>query len=403
MSRRPTFTIVLFIALAALAGGALDAQPRAFELLAQVRKAYQELDTYRDRGEIEIVESTGSGLKSRRLRFETVAGGEDAFRLVVQSAEDPESAGRVLGRDGDGEVFLLDSSLGQYRRMTSLAAGVAAILDEGSFDALVVAGLLAGSSEVLADPEGAAVEEEAACGSSTCYLLSLSRMGGSIFSQLWIDRESLLIRQLEVEFHPVGEVFEQAISAAGLPPPPGAPAGPTRPTVIWVRHEIVAVDQLLAAAAGLPAGVRRVEEWEIPAPTSGADAAAATAPGLVFTDEISVDLHSVVIRVVDSKGNPLLGLEPEDLRVWGPSGEVPVLAVDWVSSDPAHRDEVMLARLARAGVRLEPTAKRVVFFVQSAMHAVRIRGHLRTLPTPKSWSGSSSPTTGRRWCRSTPT
>jgi len=371
--------VVLFAVLGALVAGPLAAQPDAFELLAQVRQAYQELGTYRDRGEIEIVERFG---KPRHLRFGTLVDAADAFRLVVQSAEDPEAGHRILGRDGD-DVFLLDVALGQYRRMESLAAGIAAILDEDGTEALVVAGLLAGSSETLANPEEATVEGEQPCGSSsTCYLLSLSRMSGIIDSRLWVDRESLLIRRLEVEFLPPGKVFAKLLAEAGQAPPPDPTESSAESTIISVKHEIGAIDQpplLPEVAGGLPEGARLVEEWEIPMELVAEDWDPEE-PQLLFADEISVNLFSVVVRVVDGKGNALLGLGPEDFRVWGDSGEMTVTAVDWVSSDPDHRDEQLLARLAAAGVRLEPPEKRVIFFVQSALHPLRIRGHLRTFP-----------------------
>ncbi|MCP4657834.1 MAG: hypothetical protein GY856_20700 [bacterium] len=383
MNIRTTCAVVFFAALGVLAGGPLAGQqPGAFEMLAEVRKAYEELGVYRDRGEIEILDRTGSTVTARHLRFETVVDGEDSFRLMMQSMENPGAERRVLWRSGD-EVFLIDVALGQYRRLSSLAAGIPGILDPGGFDALVVVGLLAGSSEALATPEAAAVEEgEKRCGRSVCHLLSLSRMSGTIETKLWIDRESSLIRQLEVVFRPANEGFATLLSESGLSLESGTAKTSVRSTTIWVEHKIAAVDEPLdpeVVAAGLPDGVRLVEEWEIPADGGAADSGYAD-QDLVFTDEISVALSTLVVRVVDKKGNPLLGLKPEDFRVSASSGEVPVTAADWVSSDPAHRDEVLIAKLAEAGVQLEPTEKLVVFFVQSAMQAVRIRGHLRTLP-----------------------
>ncbi|MCP4657833.1 MAG: hypothetical protein GY856_20695 [bacterium] len=375
---RARFSVAWFAALGALAAGPLVARPGAFELLAQVRKAYQELGTYRDRGEIELVERFGP---PRRLRFETTVDGEDAFRLVVQSAEDPETEHRVLWRDGD-DVFLLDVALGQYRRIESLAAGIAAILDEDVSEALVVAGWLAGSSEILANPESAEVEGEKPCGrSSTCYLLSLSRMSGIIESQLWIDPESSLVRRLEVEFRPPGEALARLLSEEGQPQS-DAPRSSAASTTISVKHEIGAVDQPALSpdwVDGLPEGARLVEQWEIPMELGAADWDREARVHFV-ADEISPDLFALGVRAVDGGGRPLLGLGPEDFRVGGASGEVTVTAADWVSFNPEERDELLLARLAEAGVRIEPPEKLVVFFVKSSLDPQLVRGHLRTLP-----------------------
>ncbi|HYL05154.1 MAG TPA: hypothetical protein VE075_03890, partial [Thermoanaerobaculia bacterium] len=73
-----------------------------------------------------------------------------------------------------------------------------------------------------------------------------------------------------------------------------------------------------AAAAGPPPG---------PAPEP--------VPGAKFGDEIAVRLVTVVARVVDGEGNPVLGLTPADFRVRVGRLEVPVAAVDWVGSAPA--------------------------------------------------------------------
>lgn len=382
---------VFLLALGALAGGPLAGQqPGAFEMLDQVREAYEKLRVYHDWGEIEILEHIGATVTARHLRFETVRDGEDRFRLKMQSMENPDKEHRLLWRSGD-EVFLIDVALGQYRRLSSLAAGIPDLLDQGGFDALVAVGLLAGSPEALAPPEAAAVEEgEKPCGRGVCHLLSLSRMSGTIETKLWIDRESSLIRQLEVRLRPANEGFSELLSQSGLSLESGKAKEAVKTTIIWVEHKIAAVDEPLApdlVADSFPDGVRLVEEWEPPA---DADSVAGDQE-LIFADEISVALTTLIARVVDKKGNPLLGLKPEDFLVSASGGEVPVTAVDWISSDPAHRDDVLIAKLAAAGVQLEPIEKLVVFFVQSAMEAVRVRGHLRTLPHVRELVGLLQP------------
>jgi hypothetical protein len=68
-----------------------------------------------------------------------------------------------------------------------------------------------------------------------------------------------------------------------------------------------------------------------PAPVQAPDPA--PPPASRFGDEIAVRLVTVVTRVVDGAGNPVLGLTPADFRVRVGRHEVPVAAVDWVSGD----------------------------------------------------------------------
>jgi hypothetical protein len=143
------------------------------------------------------------------------------------------------------------------------------------------------------------------------------------------------------------------------------------------------------------------------------------APAPRFGEEIAVRLVTVVARVVDGAGNPILGLAPGDFRVRVGRREVPVAAVDWVATgepaaDLAKRTAAGLAATGAAaaaggaakgagqaageagaaaattagavGVPAAPLApvgsgKLVVFFVQADNNAPsRVRGHLRTLP-----------------------
>lgn len=58
-------------------------------------------------------------------------------------------------------------------------------------------------------------------------------------------------------------------------------------------------------------------------------------PGEVFFDELTVRELAVVLRVIDSHGAPVLGLEAGDLRVTVGGEAVPVAGLTWHSSDPS--------------------------------------------------------------------
>ena len=129
-----------------------------------------------------------------------------------------------------------------------------------------------------------------------------------------------------------------------------------------------------------------------------ADAGVATPqpePTPRFGDEIAVRLVTVVARVVDGAGNPVLGLAPVDFRVRVGRQEVPVAAVDWVSSGeavPGNLPESPSASPSSspgsersvqqpAGAPAAAPGKLVVIFVQADANAPsRTRGHLHTLP-----------------------
>jgi hypothetical protein len=156
------------------------------------------------------------------------------------------------------------------------------------------------------------------------------------------------------------------------------------------------------SAAGAASAAARAPS-SAPAPVPAADPGPASAPR--FGEEIAVRLVTVVVRVVDGAGDPVLGLTPADLRVRVGRREVPVAAVDWVSAGAAGAaagpagaagaavDDARPPR-APAGSAAGPEAtpalpalpfdspgRLVVFFVQADNNAPsRVRGHLRTLP-----------------------
>jgi VWFA-related protein len=108
-----------------------------------------------------------------------------------------------------------------------------------------------------------------------------------------------------------------------------------------------------------------------------------------FKAEIDVRLSTIVLRVVDGRGEPVRGLLPRDFRVRLGGKEVPVVAVDWISSQetPATPEKsvpetpAVSATPAVSESVAVSTGKLVVLFVQAdANSAVRTRGHLKTLP-----------------------
>lgn len=99
-----------------------------------------------------------------------------------------------------------------------------------------------------------------------------------------------------------------------------------------------------------------------------------------FEGEIDVSLSTIVARVVDTWGAPILNLGPEDFRVRAGKQEIPVVAVDWVSSEEpaapiapqeaAEEPEEVAAPIPQPG-------RLVIFFVQADLNPTRISGQLR--------------------------
>lgn len=109
-------------------------------------------------------------------------------------------------------------------------------------------------------------------------------------------------------------------------------------------------------------------------------------PQEAFEDEITVALDTVVLRVVDSWGRPVLGLQPEDFRVRVGKREIPVLDVEWVSSGeiesrsvPSEGEPEILAEVVVEEEK-RPAGKLVVFFVQADLETTRISGQMRLRP-----------------------
>jgi VWFA-related protein len=373
MLRRPTAALsaAALLLVLTLPQPAASEPPGAFDLLAKVRQTYAGLASYRDRGEIEILVSRDGLDWAVRDRFGLAVTAAGGFRLTVDR-EGEKAYREVLWQSGK-EAFHFDSRRGEFKPVDSLPAAIAALIGEGGLDALAVPAFLAGSRDALSDPDAAAVDGSEPCGGSTCWVVSISRMAGAVESRLWIDERTLLVRQVEVRLHAAGDVIDQAVAGAGMAPRRMAGDASTR---ILVRHEIVAPGEPVRTADLTflpPSGTARVEPWSRQV---GRDLPE-------FGEEITVALQTVVVRVVDSHGRPVLGLEPGDFRVQAKGREVPVVAVDWVSTSEPEQGRAVETRLPPAweGEREVPSAgKLVVFFVQSDLHPTRLKGQMRLRP-----------------------
>ncbi len=341
--------------------------PGAFELLERVRRAYAVLPSYHDLGEIEVTVGEGGRGQTALTFFETsaAAGGKLTWRSHGETAEGFEE--RVVWSDGT-ESFVFSGRYRQFKPISSLAAELAHALGPGSYDALVVPLLLAGAEDVLGEPEGAAVDGPEPCGEASCWRLVTSRLGGAIESELKVDQATSLIREVEVTLEDGG----------------------SGPLTLRVRHH---PGPAAPVAFEPPADARRVVEWqdEVDDEDDAETRDRGAELDLGLEEEITVALFSIVARIVDSQGQPIAGLEPENLVVHVGPTRIPVQTLDWTSSyrPPAEIPPGDLAEaraLARAGeLSMDATAvatagKLLVLFVQADFHSTRLAGHLKILP-----------------------
>jgi VWFA-related protein len=137
-------------------------------------------------------------------------------------------------------------------------------------------------------------------------------------------------------------------------------------------------------------------------------------PEATFESEIDVSLLTMVVRVVDTWGKPILGLRPQDFRVHVGAREVPVAALDWIAEDvaAAPADAVVAPADLAAGADLAAAAEAafaaglgdapdraiapspatsgrlVVVFVQADLTPVRISGQMRLRPHTRELLGT---------------
>lgn len=107
-------------------------------------------------------------------------------------------------------------------------------------------------------------------------------------------------------------------------------------------------------------------------------------PQASFGERIEVRLATYVVRALDSYGDPMLGLGPEDFRLTANGKEIPISSLDWQGlAAPAAPDAPpKLAPWPPVPPRPEGSeARTLVFFVQADINAPnRTRGHLKLLP-----------------------
>jgi VWFA-related protein len=109
-------------------------------------------------------------------------------------------------------------------------------------------------------------------------------------------------------------------------------------------------------------------------------------PEKAFEDEITVSLATMVVRVVDTWGRPILGLKPEDFRVRVGKKDVPVVGLEWITAEnpePVVQADPQPDTGGTGGIVMEDSGpaplpnRLLVFFVQTDLNPTRISGQLR--------------------------
>ena len=173
----------------------------------------------------------------------------------------------------------------------------------------------------LPEPVAAAVEGVEPCGESSCWVVAGTLAGGAEL-RLWVERDSFLLHR-----------------ATGFDPPPLPPPA-----------DAAAPDPVL--------------------------------PGL--TERIEVALESVVVRVLDRSGTPIVGLGTGAFRLLAGRREIPLEGVEWVGrrdpwEDAARGDGAATPDdvTSDGADPARPPGKLVLFFVQADFEPSRLSGHVR--------------------------
>jgi VWFA-related protein len=327
--RRRTVGILVALFAAAPAGAA----DGAYDLLERVREAYAVLDAYRDEGELVVgVDGAGGRPPSVALFSFWIAGSRHGDFEMSLTADGAETSERIAIRRRGGIASRLDPGQAVPQPLDSLAAELERAFGPGSDDALIVPALVALGPGALIEPEAAAIDGEQRCGDGLCDVVIASRAGGARELRLWIERESRLVRRVEVD---------------------------------------------VAPSEGEPARTFRVEHRPQPvAPSIPPEQMAAARDDLVFEDRVEVSLRTLELRVVDRAGSPVLGLGRDDFRLRIHDREIPIESVDW--TDPARPlgDRASVEELVAAGIEPPAPGRLLVLFVQTESRPALAGGHV---------------------------
>jgi len=259
----------------------------------------------------------------------------------------------------------------------SIAEGIEDVLGPGVGQALVVPTLLergVGSAALDALATNSTLGEPESCfGDRQCRLLSAPLAAGGPI-RLTVETGTFWIREIEV-------VLPGADPASGIVANPPEVAREPKTTTIRVSHSLGAFDRRLETRVAFspPAATLEVREWE--RPETG------------FFDEITVNIFTVVARIVTHAGYPLANLEPDDLIATVGGQELPVTAVDWYEPtvevgdrpDTAGPATELLEALA-GGAQAEsesgpaPDGRLIVIFLQNDFEPLRVPGQMRLYP-----------------------
>ena len=343
----------------------------AFGLLDSTIRAYEELASYRDHGSFVSIVYGSSGPVAEYFEFEIRADAGRGFLLRFRKI-DPEGGEQVTWIE-DGEPWIWETGSGLPRTSATVASALASSLGVQAIDALLVPLLLAGDTELIATPEAAVIDGREACGASSCDILAVSRRDGRSLSRLWIDRQTGLIRRVEVDHLP----------------PSGSRSGALVPQhTLRLDHDIEALNAQLALDELVfvpPPAIANEPQ------SSSSPETASKASDFVVTDEISVTLRTLPVRALDARGRPLRGLTADDFEVRLGKQEIQVLSVDWISAHGERLETLSAPSMAPPtpmSPRDEADGNLIVFFIQSDFNSVRVKGHLRVLPFVREFLGA---------------
>jgi VWFA-related protein len=380
------------LSLLALLALAPPPAPSALELLEQSHHAYGALTSYADSGEMAVETSRGG---ETRFRFETRYS-RDAASFVLErlGSESPDTLERAavwaLWRDASG-VFLYEGKSDTYRAFETAEAALVEMLGtERRAAALVALELLAPDAGLLALPLAASVAGTVDCDGRRCWSIDFTPAASPARVRAEIDTATRLVRSVSIELDAVDVVTSSDDVAAALV------IAKKRGRADEASRILVRYEPAHARSDGVkwwtpPATATLVEPGSSPPePTAAGEAAgeptreavgAARPPdGRVFGEEIDVRAATVSVRVIDSSGRAIPGLDSADFKVSVGGEPATVESVDWISPTTERFTEEELAELARSGVTVPSPGRLIVLFVQTDIHPARAPGHLRLLP-----------------------